>query len=78
MSISQKLIEQAGSGYEKLKRKLFSADYEETKSPMKENSDSDEVDEEHKKKFAEAWEKRRKEKSEQQAKRDVALSDDHY
>ena len=43
---------------------MYSADSEESKSPMKENSDSDEVDEEHKKKFADAWEKWRKEKTE--------------
>lgn len=68
VTIIQKKIEQAGQGYEKLKRIIYAHEYEEEKSPMKNDSDSDEVDEEHKKKFAEAWERRRKEKSDHEAK----------
>lgn len=63
-----------------MKRTIYAHLYEEDKSPSKNDSDSneEEVDEDHKKKFAEAWEWRRKEKSDQQAKWDVALSDNYY
>jgi len=41
-----------------LKRTIYAHLYEEDKSPSKNDSDSneEEVDEDHKKKFAEAWE----------------------
>lgn len=47
---------------------------------MANNSDEDDemASEEQKWKFAEAWHKKRQEKSEKEQKRDVALSDNHY